>query len=406
VLVLLSFGLVLVATVLLVLGLLVGDGLGYIYLSIGLSALAAIVLLVAVRLTKPAVESKAGPAPLPEPLPETAPARAAAAERTAAKPADERRAAVEAAPAGGGTATLTRPRDEGEWLATDEEWEREHGEPEAAPDDIEFPIADYDELTVAEIVPLLPQLFTDEIDVVESRERATKARTQVLNALQDLRAKRHSGEAEEPAEETGEWEAEAPTAAPAAAAASGPAPLDGYDDLSAGQVVAMLGDLDDDTLRSVRDYEAATRGRRTIVANIDRRLGAPGAAPVAPERAPAPTRTQRTASSSTKKAPTTTTTKAAPAKKTAAPATRKASSTTTKKAAAATTKKAASSPAKKSTAKAPARSTTTTKKAAPAKKTAAPAKRSTAAKKTTAAKKAAPAKKSTAKKTAAKKSSR
>ena len=80
-LVLLSFGLVLIATVLLVLGLLVGDGLSLIYASIALSAVAAVILFVAVRVSKPKVAQAAGPAPLVpdrEPEPEYATAGAPA----------------------------------------------------------------------------------------------------------------------------------------------------------------------------------------------------------------------------------------------------------------------------------------------------------------------------------------
>ena len=59
-LVLLSFGLVLLATVLLVLGLLVGDGLSLIYASVALSAVAAIILFVAVRVSKPRAKDDDG----------------------------------------------------------------------------------------------------------------------------------------------------------------------------------------------------------------------------------------------------------------------------------------------------------------------------------------------------------
>jgi hypothetical protein len=52
-LVLLSFGVLLVATVLLILGLLAGHGLALIYVSIALSALSAVILFVAVRVSKP-----------------------------------------------------------------------------------------------------------------------------------------------------------------------------------------------------------------------------------------------------------------------------------------------------------------------------------------------------------------
>ena len=63
-LVLLSFGLVLVATVLLVLGLLVDSGLSLIYGSIALSVIAAVVLFVAVRVSKPKEALASAPAPL------------------------------------------------------------------------------------------------------------------------------------------------------------------------------------------------------------------------------------------------------------------------------------------------------------------------------------------------------
>lgn len=63
-----------------------------------------------------------------------------------------------------------------------------------------------------------------------------------------------------------------PTPAPAAAtAASGPAPalaIPGYDSLSAPQVVQRLDGLSGDELEAVRAYEAATRGRKTILSRI------------------------------------------------------------------------------------------------------------------------------------------
>lgn len=46
-----------------------------------------------------------------------------------------------------------------------------------------FPIADYDELEEAQILPLVPHLWPNEIPVVAARERATKARPTVLDAL-------------------------------------------------------------------------------------------------------------------------------------------------------------------------------------------------------------------------------
>ena len=57
-------------------GLLVsGDGLTFIYISIGMSAVAALLLVIAVRASKPATTGPAAPAPLePEPERELAPA--------------------------------------------------------------------------------------------------------------------------------------------------------------------------------------------------------------------------------------------------------------------------------------------------------------------------------------------
>lgn len=49
-----------------------------------------------------------------------------------------------------------------------------------------FPIADYDRLTVAQIVPLLPKLYYDELPLVAARERAGKARRTILDRLERL----------------------------------------------------------------------------------------------------------------------------------------------------------------------------------------------------------------------------
>jgi hypothetical protein len=52
----------------------------------------------------------------------------------------------------------------------------------------DFPIADYDELTVAEITPLLPQLYYDELVVVAERERAGAGRRTLLARIDRLLA--------------------------------------------------------------------------------------------------------------------------------------------------------------------------------------------------------------------------
>jgi hypothetical protein len=53
-------------------------------------------------------------------------------------------------------------------------------------EDLEFPIADYDELRVAEILPLLEELEPDEIEVVRDREMSGRNRAVVLHKLDEL----------------------------------------------------------------------------------------------------------------------------------------------------------------------------------------------------------------------------
>ncbi|MFT7600625.1 MAG: hypothetical protein ACI8TP_003569 [Acidimicrobiales bacterium] len=61
-----------------------------------------------------------------------------------------------------------------------------------------------------------------------------------------------------------------PTKAPTKPAAGKPLPIAGYDDLRAKEIVVLLGDLGAGQLARVASYENATRGRKTILARIDR----------------------------------------------------------------------------------------------------------------------------------------
>nr|ABK91966.1 conserved hypothetical protein [uncultured bacterium] len=63
------------------------------------------------------------------------------------------------------------------------------GAPALLDDDLEFPIADYDDLRIDEIVPLLPELYADEIEVVRSRERAGANRGIILRRLDVLESR-------------------------------------------------------------------------------------------------------------------------------------------------------------------------------------------------------------------------
>ncbi|HEX4906230.1 MAG TPA: hypothetical protein VFU93_12320 [Acidimicrobiales bacterium] len=194
-LVLISFGLVLVATVLLVIGLMADSGLGFIYVSIACSLAAGIILVVATRVNRPRAEAAStGPAPLPPP---EAPIETPAAAATTAV------AAVPAAP-------------------SDEEFAPTPSVPAAAAavDDDLFPIADYDDLSLGEILPLLPKLYADELDVVEAREKAGKSRRQIISRLGELRESMEGAPDDLTAEE---WEAQRPAAATRAPARKAPA---------------------------------------------------------------------------------------------------------------------------------------------------------------------------------------
>jgi hypothetical protein len=183
-LVLFSFLLVLVATVLLVLGLLTENGLAFIYVSIGMSAFAAVVLVIAVRLGKPKEGSApAAPAPLVEPEP-----------------------------------VRTEPPVDEEWKpAVDQPAPRRAVRPLRTPP---------------------PVLVEPDLDVDDDGDLW-----------------------EAPADQP-DWDDEL-------------FPIEDYDELSAAEIVAVLGELDAEELALVRERELATRNRRTIVANIDRRLAGP-----------------------------------------------------------------------------------------------------------------------------------
>ncbi len=264
-LVLLSFGLVLVAAVLVVLGV-TDDGLVLVYASIGASLAAAVVLLVALKISKPTEQpASAGPSTMPPEAP--AP--------SAPPPIDQQWPA----PATGGP---------------------DAGHETTGGDGVEFPIADYDELRVSELLPLLPELYADELDVVEERERATKGRSTVLNALSDLRAEAvgtdrgvHIAASTEPVEwEVDEDDAvdeapgtEVPTTEPfpavdpalvvEPAGTAEPFPILDYDELTAREINSVLDQLEDDELHRVQAHERSGRDRVTVHREIDRLLGIP-----------------------------------------------------------------------------------------------------------------------------------
>lgn len=318
-LVLVSFGLVLLATILLVVGLLNDDGLTLIYFSIASSFTAAVVLFLAFRRARPQAEPSAeAPAPLDdleqpqaeaEPTavtPAVAPAAAtAAAAAPSPAPAAEEEVAeddedleVDVAPAAADDWTV-----DDDWADEDEGWADEGGE-------LEFPIADYDELTVAEILPLLPQLYSDELPVVLERERAGKNRSTITSRLEELAVTGTEADAAEAAE-AGATETVAEPAAPPAPAPVALAdddldddlfPIADYDELTVAQIMPLLPQLELDELEDVKVREVAGQARKSLITEIDRYLSGelepaawddeagepvPAAAPPAPAPAPA-----------------------------------------------------------------------------------------------------------------------
>jgi len=300
VLVLVSFGLVLLATILLVVGLL-ADRIGLIYVSIGCSAVAAVVLWLAFRGAKPKKDAAAEPpAPiLPDGVEPEAPAVAAApaparpvasedVDATAVQPvvADP---AAEAADDVNPGATPTADTEPAVAEATaDDDWVDDDDWADAGDFEVEFPIADYDDLSVDEIMPLLPQLYSDELDIVAERERSTKNRRTILARLDELAASGTDADAEAVEEDEApaadEVEASAAPARPARPAAEVPSlsdddwddevfPIADYDELTADQIIPLLSQLEDDELEDVKAREVAGQGRKSVITEIDRQLG-------------------------------------------------------------------------------------------------------------------------------------
>jgi hypothetical protein len=59
----------------------------------------------------------------------------------------------------------------------------EQGTPAGGAGPAEFPIADYDELLVAQIIPLLDELDPDELEMVQAREQTGARRTTILRRI-------------------------------------------------------------------------------------------------------------------------------------------------------------------------------------------------------------------------------
>jgi len=399
-----SFVLVVVAAITLVIGLL-QSGLGIIYVSIGCSVLAGIVLATAVLRGRPEPRSagapmprrtttEAQPAPAPNtwvsPDPTPAPLPAPAPEPVTA--------ATSAGAIGGGDVAVAERDDRTESL------DRVEVE-EFAPDD-DFPVHDYDKLRATEILPMLAELSDEQLEAVDERERNGKNRAMVLNRIEAQKQSR-AAEASEAWDTDDEgWDAAAesaptpalapeppvvsrpgspkgPMAQPPVVAAVGEFPIPDFDDLKALEVLGRLPDLTVSELHLVRRREEDGFRRAMVLNRVDRLIEE---APPEPEPiVVAPKRRSTTRVTSAK----------APAKRPAT--TRGAVAKGAREAAAVATARKRTNATKAAAPVGATKSTAPTKRASASTRKAVAATKSTTAKKVAGTRKAAPAKRTTKK---------
>jgi hypothetical protein len=177
-----------------------------------------------------------------------------------------------------------------------------------------FPIPNYDSLEVVEVLPLLGDLDPAELEMVRQREASGRAHPWVL-ARVDALLESEAGEwapAGEEAEEVEEFEEEEEPASewaepePEWARSGGDwsasdfpleagsdagyeievmrdFPIDRYDELRANDILPLLSGLDAEDLKMVREEEAATKARTSVLSRIDVLLAreGPGGVPTA-----------------------------------------------------------------------------------------------------------------------------
>ncbi len=259
---LVSFLLVVVATIFLLSGLFLTKDLPLIFVSIGCSALAGLVLVIAVLRSRPRPVSEAEPV-------------APTGSVDTISPDAEAVPDVSRGPLGAGA----RAAEVG----------RAAGKP--------FPIPDYDRLEVVEVLPLLGDLDPAELEMVRQREASGRAHPWVLarvDALLEAEAGEwapadEEEEAEEAEEEASGWAEPEPEWAGGGTdwsasdfpldAGSDVAydeievirdfPIDRYDELRANEILPLLSELDAEDLKMVREEEAATKARTSVLSRID-----------------------------------------------------------------------------------------------------------------------------------------
>ncbi|MDQ6909847.1 MAG: hypothetical protein M3Z84_03535 [Actinomycetota bacterium] len=282
----------------LVIGLL-QSGLAIIYVSIGCSVVAGVLLAVAVVRGKP---ERVSSGPMPKPVPPPAPASQSWESPQPAVQA-ERESQREPAMAGAGGAPA----------APDETEQLDQAAIELAVrgDEHDGPIPDYDRLRATEVLPLLADLDAGELAQVRAQEAAGRNRFMVLSRIDRELEARGPAEAAAGAEATeGGWDssddwdrseeagADADEGAdedepaerePAAARASSRSILDNYEQLKVLEILPRLGELNADELAQVRRREQTGQRRAMIINRVDRLIvDARPAAAARPTRAARP----------------------------------------------------------------------------------------------------------------------
>ncbi len=305
--VLVSFLLVLAAAVTLVVGLL-QSGLTLIYLSIGCSVVAGLVLAVAVLRGRP--EPKAAPyvaPPRPVSSSPPIPSYTSRSFESEPEPADEPWRVEPAQSPGArrfGRPAAIEPEDEPEPSPVIGYARRAAGrgagvgsvdltgEMPAPVTRGPFPIAGYDTLRAPELLRKVDELDdVAALETVRAAEAAGKNRVSVMARIDSrLEALREPGwdideaaweGAEEPAAEA-DLDSDAPVAGEGF-------PITNYDGLRVGQILPQLRDLSPAELAQVRQYESAGKARSSVLDRIDTLAGGGPAkkAPAAKAAAPA-----------------------------------------------------------------------------------------------------------------------
>ncbi|MDP8976683.1 MAG: hypothetical protein M3N28_10040 [Actinomycetota bacterium] len=260
---LLTVGLILVGFVLLLIGLF-ADVYALVYAAIGCAMAAGLALIVYSRLSRrtaaPAQTGGSAPAQAGGSAPAQGwappPPRSEAAPWSPPPPMPE--AEAEPAPTWSPPPRPSQTTVTIETIGSEDGPDTEVVAPVSADvyDDGDFPIADYDELRVSEILPLLPELDLDELEVVRERELAGKRRTVVIDRID---------------EQMDELEGEvAPVAAPVAAApVAGGFPIADYESRSVDEILALIPDLSDEELDMLAEREEQGQNRAAVLDAID-----------------------------------------------------------------------------------------------------------------------------------------